>query len=142
MGSRGRRSENELSVIVDPTGRQPLRAPAELTDAQAAVWRQTVGSMRGDWLARGAAPVLVEYCRRVCRARLAERVIARFEMKWINEGGGLEEFDRLLVIADRESRAVLACARALRLTPQAQQHAKTAARMVDHRPPSPKLWDR
>ena len=57
---------------------QPSRR-SELTDAQAQVWRNVVSSMSADWLIRGAFPVLIEYTRHVCRARLLEAQIAHFE---------------------------------------------------------------
>jgi hypothetical protein len=44
-------------------------------------------------------------------------------------------------VADRESRAVLACARALRLTPQSQMHARTAGRQIAAVPDGPRPWD-
>ena len=51
-------------------------------------------------------------------------------MDWVKVDGGLERFDRLLNMADRETRAMTACARALRLTPQAQMHPRSAARQI------------
>ena len=138
----GPRSAAELATVVIDVGRRmPLRAPAELTDAQADVWRSTVGSMSGNWLNRAAVPVLVEYCRRTCRSRLLEQQVAAFEVEWLRAEGGLERFDRLLAMADRETKAITACARALRLTPQAQMHPRTAARLVEDRPAGRKLWD-
>lgn len=140
---RGRKSAAELTtVVIDRLRRTPARAPAELTDAQAAVWRDAAASMPGDWLSRGAFPILTEYCRHVCRARLLEAMVARFEAEWTAVDGGLERLDKLLAAADRETRAVTACARALRLTPQAQMHPRTAGRRADALPfDGPRPWD-
>src|SRR5262245_57559759 len=55
----------------------PAPPPPELTDAQAAVWRDAVSSMPGNWLQRGAYGILIEYTRHVCRARLLEGQVAR-----------------------------------------------------------------
>ena len=52
--------------------------------------------MRSDWLVRGAFPILIEYCRHVCRARLLEAQIAHFETEWTGIPGGLERLDKLL----------------------------------------------
>jgi hypothetical protein len=139
MKQRGRKSAAAV-LVVDVGKRMPLRVPAELTDAQAAVWRDVVGSMSGDWLCRGSIPVLIEYARHVCRARLLESQIASFEVEWTTAPGGLERFDRMLAMADRETRAMTACARALRLTPQSQMHARTAARNTSSTP-TEKPWD-
>lgn len=127
MRQRGRKSSAGLAVVVDVGRQAPPRAPSELTDAQAAVWRDAVGSMRSDWMVRGAYPILIEYCRHVCRARLLESQIAHFETEWTVVPGGLERLDKLLAMADRETKTAVACARSLRLTPQAQMHQRTAA---------------
>src|SRR5262245_21416657 len=119
----------------------PAPPPPELTDAQAAVWRDAVSSMPGNWLQRGAYGILIEYTRHVCRARLLEGQVARFEEEWLKEDGGLERFDKLLAMAEREGKAALACARALRLTPQAQMHPRTAGRMANDVPPYPSPWN-
>ena len=99
MGIRGRPSAAELSTVVDIGFRRRKPAPpGELTDAQAAVWRDCIGSIS---IARGAYPILIEYCRRVCRSRLLEAQIVAFELEWTKVPGGLERFDRLLGMADR-----------------------------------------
>jgi hypothetical protein len=64
----------------------PPPVPSELTDAQGAVWRDTVGSLPGYWLTRAAFPILIAYCRHVCRARLLEMEISRFDAEWVAVG--------------------------------------------------------
>jgi len=132
----------ELSTVVIDAGRQmPALPPAELTDAQAVVWRDVIGSLPGGWLTQAAHPILVAFCRHVCRARMLERQIARLEPEWTRLDSGLERLDRLLAVAERETRAITACARALRLTPQAQMHPRTAGRAVSNVPSGPRPWD-
>jgi hypothetical protein len=143
MKQRGRKSSVELSTVVVDAGRQmPSLPPDELTDAQAAVWRDVIGSLPGGWLTLAAHPILVAFCRHVCRARLLEQQIARLEREWMTADGGLERLDRLLAVAERETRAITACARALRLTPQAQMHPRSAGRAVSNMPSGPRPWDR
>ena len=140
---RGRISSAELStVVIDAGRRMPSSPPPELTDAQATVWRDVVGSLPDDWFTRAAHPILIAFCRHVCRARLLEMQIAQFEPEWTRVDGGLERLDRLLAVAERETRAMTACARALRLTPQAQMHPRTAGRAVNNLPNGPQPWDR
>ena len=142
MRHRGRASTSELSTIVIGAGeRTPALPPPELTDAQATVWREVVGSLPGDWFTRAAYPILIAFCRHVCRARLLEMQIARFEIEWVGVDGGLERLDRLLALAERETRAITACARALRLTPQAQMHPRSAGRAISNLPVGPRPWD-
>ena len=66
--------------------------------------------------------------------------IASFDREWIAADGGLERLDKLLAAADRETKALTACARALRLTPQAQMHPRTAGRAVADLPRYPSPW--
>ena len=140
---RGRISSAELStVVIDAGRRMPSSPPTELTDAQATVWRDVVGSLPDDWFTRAAHPILIAFCRHACRARLLEMQIAQFEPEWMTADGGLERLDRLLAVAERETRAMTACARALRLTPQAQMHPSTAGRAVNNLPNGPQPWDR
>ena len=131
MRQRGRRSSAEMStLIVGVSRRAPPEAPSDLTDEQAQVWREVVGLLPGDWLLRGAQPILVAYCRHVCRSRSLEIQIAQFGLEWRQSGGDLERLNRLLALSERETRVALACARALRLTPRAQMHPRTAGRAI------------
>lgn len=142
MKQRGRKPSADLATIVIDAGhRSPSPAPSELTDAQADVWRDVVGSLPGNWLTRAAFPVLVSYCRHVCRARLLEMEIARFEVEWLKVDGGLPRLDRLLAAAERETRAITATARALRLTPQSQMHPRSAGRGIDALPKGRQPWE-
>src|SRR5262245_10193691 len=131
---RGKRSAADIEITtgrtVDVVHRMP-EPPAELNDAQRMIWRDAVASMKGDWLVRGAYPLLIEYTRRVCRSRVLEAQVQKFETEWLRVEGGLERFDKLLQMADREARGVVALARSLRLTPHARMHPSTAARRTD-----------
>lgn len=134
---RGRVSGAALAIrdLADADVQRPTEPPAELSDAQAAVWRDAAASMPKEWLTRGARPLLVAYCRHVCRARLLEAQIARFEVEWTRLDGGLERLDKLLAMAEREDRAMLATARGLRITPSSRMHPRTAGRLLDNAPP-------
>jgi hypothetical protein len=94
-----------MSTVVIDAGRcMPSSPPPELSDAQTKVWLDVVGSFPGDWFTRAASPILTAYCRHVCRARLLELQIAQFEPEWTRADGGLERLDRLLAVAERETR--------------------------------------
>jgi hypothetical protein len=135
----GRKSRAELAMtgqlLVDVSRRMPPRPPAELSAGQAQIWIDATSSMRGDWLSRGMHPLLIEYCRRVCRSRVIEQEIAN------TAAHDLDRLDKLFAMAERETKAVLALARALRLTPQSHQHPKTAGRMAADRPDYPSPWN-
>ena len=142
MKQRGRKSADVASIVVDVGRPLPPPVPSELTDAQAAVWRDVVGSLPGRWISRAAFSILIAHCRHVCRARLLEMQISKFDEEWVAVEGGLQRLDRLLAAAERETRAVIATARALRLTPQAQMHPRSAGRAIDAAPTGKLPWDR
>src|SRR5262245_51987413 len=105
---RGRKSRAELemtdTVIVDVSRRMPPPPPPKLSAAQREIWRDCVASMPGTWLRPGAHAILIEYTRHVCRSRLLEQEIAHFEQEWLLVEGGLERLDRLLAMAERETK--------------------------------------
>jgi hypothetical protein len=140
MGSRGPRSSAELGRLTVIEVRRP-KPPAELTEAEAAIWRDVVGCMPGDWFPRSTHPILANYCRHVARAAMLAEQINRFEPEWLAAEGGPQRLNLLLAMAERETRAITACARALRLTPQSQirpTRAGTAARGPGD---GPRPWD-
>jgi hypothetical protein len=112
-----------------------------LNDAQADIWRDVVGSSPAILFRRAVFPILVAYCRHACRAGLLEMQVAQFQPEWTKVKGGLERLDRLLMLCGRETRAMIACARALRLTPQSQMHPRTAGRAADDMPSGRQPWD-
>ena len=147
MRQRGRKSPQALADIVVDTRRKsapsaPSAPPTELTDAQAAVWRDVVSSLPDTWFRRAAHPILIQYCRHACRARLLEMQIQRFEIEWTKVEGGLERLGQLLALAGRETSLMLACARALRLARHQIMHPRTAARAIGSMPPpGPRPWE-
>ncbi len=143
MAKRGRKTGGDLSTVVIDIGRQgmPPPPPSELTDAQSDIWRDVVSSLPAIWFKRAAYPILIAYCRHACRARLLELQIAQFEIEWAKVAGGIERLDKLLALSERETRAMLACARALRLTPHQQMHPRTAGRAIDGLPVHSAPWE-
>ena len=143
MTQRGRKSAAQLSTVIVDVDRQPapISPPAELTDAQADIWRDVVGSAPAVLVRRAIYPILIAYCRYACRARLLEMQVAQFQPEWTKVEGGLERLDTLLGLCERETRAMISCARALRLTPQAQMHPRTAGRAVNDMSSGRMPWD-
>ena len=143
MNKRGRKSLAEISTVLMNVDRRPLQLspPTELTDSQADVWRDVVESLPAILFKRAIYPILAAYCRHACRARLLEMQVAQFEPEWARVEGGLERLDKLSALCERETRMMIVCARALRLTPHAQMHPRTAGRAVDNLPSGPRPWD-
>src|SRR5262245_49962723 len=132
MRQRGRKSVASLSIVTPlPSDRRPP-PPEGLTEAQRQVWRSTVEAAPADYFSRESYPVLIDYCRHVVRSR-------RLDVQIEKHGEDIDAtlLEKLYVMAERESRAVLAHARSLRLTLQARVHPVTAHRkLANVRPPS------
>lgn len=141
MGKRGPRSSADLAVkpVLIET-RRPA-PPADLGEAEAEVWRDTVGTMPLGWFCRAQYPILAAYCRHAVRARQLAALIAEFQPEWVKEEGGLQRLDKLLAMAERETRAMTACARSMRLTHQAQIQPRGAGRAMASAPDSPRPWE-
>jgi len=119
----------------------PTKVPTELTDAQADVWRATLAALPDHWLMPSATALLIEYCRHVCRSRMLEIQLQAFDTEWLKAEGGIQRLDKLLGMADRETRAIMNCAKALRLSPQAIFLPAHAGRRYADTMMGPAPWD-
>lgn len=141
MGQRGRKSAESLVQPLLIETRRPA-PPPELNEAEGEVWRDTVGTMPAGWFSRAQYPILVAYCRHTVRATQLAREVAKFRPEWITEAGGLERLDKLLSMAERETRTVTACARSMRLTHQAQIQPRGAGRaLTKMSADNPRPWE-
>lgn len=143
MKQRGRKSSGALTanpVLIETRRPAP---PSDLGEAEAEVWKDTVGTMPSGWFSRAQYPVLIAYCRHTARAAQLAGLIAQFEPEWLGVDGGLQRLDKLLAMAERETRALSACARSMRLTHQAQIQPRGAGRAVQNAPPDgrPRPWE-
>ena len=121
---RGRKSSDSQSVAVSLVPGQRPDAPAELSPEQVQTWRVTVNQMPADWFTGCAGVLLQQYCRHVSYSRwLAAELAAVGALK---EGKGIDRFDKLSRMHEREGRAISSLMTRLRLTPQAKYSARAA----------------
>lgn len=139
MAKRGRKSTNDLSVL--SYHQPPPAPPSDLTAEQQEEWRAVAGHMPDGWFGAESMPLLAEYVRHITRARFLARGLDHFQFDALGEEGGIETYDRLSKAAERETRAMLAAARALRLTPQARIDAAKAGRAAANHSTLPKPWE-
>ena len=130
MKKRGRTSAAEISVISGhgiETVRRP-EPPDELTHEHAIEWRAVVNRLPADWFPRETHGVLAQYCRHVVAAR---RVAQLIDAEEESEEFDLQRYNRLLIMQEREGRALSALATRMRLTQQTtydRQKVKPAPR--------------
>lgn len=133
-----RKSEAALSVIVGNIDGRP-RPPSDLTDAQREVWERTVANEAATFFNTAALQqMLKEYCRHVISAGKLAKMIEVVEQNKAFDDESIKSYDRLLVMRDRETKAVGDKATKLRLTNQARytpQSAATASKKTADRKP-------
>ena len=121
--------------LVPLAPKQRATPPKELSAAEKNLFRAVVATKPADWFTADAAPLLAEYCRHAVMAdRLARQIadaVKAVEKPDGDAAGKLVLLDRLLAMRDRESKAVVAFARSLRLTMQARYRGEVAARAHD-----------
>lgn len=97
----------------------------------------TVNSKPADWFGLEHVPLLVEYCRMVCRGHVIDEQLRAFDAEWLATDEGLRRFERLMGIAAKSAGVIKALATAMRLSQQAtMRHEKV------HPKPGRKLWQR
>lgn len=139
MRKRGRKSAAELSIVrVSVDGYRP-GPPADLREPEVQIWRDIVSSVPSGWFNRSNEPLLAAYCRHVATGNRLTKLVD--EIAPSQESEVLTRWNKLLGMRERESKAALSLARAMRLTQQAQMHPRTAGRAMPENS-GPRLWDR
>lgn len=129
MGQRGRKTSAaaEVSVVAGSFGKRP-EPPADLSEAEAEIWRETVASEAADFFATAALRgMLADYCRHRASANKVSDVINVFQADWLKNAEGAKRYHGLLKMRDLETRAAADKATKLRLTNQSRYTPQSAA---------------
>jgi hypothetical protein len=133
MGKRGRPSAASLEIAAHQLEVLPRQtAPHDLTDEETEVWAAVVNSWPADWFSPGTVPILTQYCRHVVQAR---RVAELIEQATGDPKLSVKDYDRLLKIQDRESRAISALATKMRISQQSTRTTRGNGRSTSSRKP-------
>lgn len=137
-----RKSAASLEVMPRPAPGVAVRlqAPLHISEAERFVWLQVVNDQPADVFTETHVPLLELYCRHVVNARVIADEVANFQREWLATDDGLKRYDRLLAMAERESRAASSLATRLRITRQAI-HEATAGRKLAASPKVRKPWE-
>lgn len=105
MGSRGRTSAAALAIPATTQVIDIPDAPYDLTDEQAEVWHSQARAiiLEGRELPVRTYPVLTEICRHVVKSRRIAELVESHEK---SPDFDVKEYDRLLKMAERESRGI------------------------------------
>ena len=133
-----RKSAAALSVVVGSIDGRP-RPPSDLTAAQREIWERTVANEAASFFSTAALQqMLKEYCRHVVSAAKLAKMIETVEQSNSFDEEGIKAYDKLLLMRDRETKAIGDKATKLRLTNQARytpQAAATASKKTAERKP-------
>ncbi len=134
MRKRGRKSASELATKPVLAFTRPLPPPPpQLTPAEAEIWKTVVASPAGDMLSPEMAPLLIEYCRATVRSGIIAKQLEAFDPDWLAVDGGLERYDQLLRMADRQAARVASLSVKLRVSPSTRYRADRAS-VIANRP--------
>ena len=118
-----RQSAAALAVIRHET-QDRISPPASLTPAQKSHWVAIVNSRPADWFGPENAANLVQYCRHRVQADIIAKKLETFNPDWLDDEDGLKRYDKLSGMLERETRALNALMRSMRLTQQSLVRAE------------------
>jgi hypothetical protein len=104
--------------------------PADMPEAQAAIWRAVVGAMRPRWFSRETHEQLARYCAAMVECARLEAELARTDV-------GLPSHDHISKRRNATAASALSYARALRITPHSNKENK-----INGRDPARSLYRR
>ena len=131
----------EVATLVAPGSTSRLVAPMHISDAERGVWIEVVNDQPADAFSPTHGPLLELYCRHIVQARVLADELANFDRAWMADDEGLKRYDRLLGMAERESRAASSLATRLRITRQAVEHPLTVGRGLKNQSKARKPWE-
>ena len=118
MGKRGPSSSASLAIATKVQTLELLQrpdAPYDLNDEQSVEWWAVVNRMPADWFPRETHGLLTQYCRHIVNARRVAQLIAKCEKA---KKLDVNDYNQLLIMQEREGRAISSLATRMRLTQQ------------------------
>ena len=117
-----------------------LSPPPTLTQAELSIWNQVVADQPATAFTKVHEEALYAYCRHSVYAHILSEKITNFDMSLLVDMDGIKMYDRLLVMHDRETKAIQLHARSLRITKQSIDQ-QTVARALLNDKKGRKPWD-
>lgn len=133
MKQRGRKSTSPTAVVarIAPVARALPEPPECLTEDEAAIWRHVVEAARLGWWREEYRDTLVAYCRHAAAANFWAGTARKERAKRKRDIDSIFKAERAHQLATAQ---MLSCARALRLTAQAQTRQRDGGGQVSKPP--------
>jgi hypothetical protein len=134
---RGRQSAAALAdaAVLIGHDRPRITSLEPLTDEQAVVFCEMIEALPGTFFSQEQAPLVAQLCRHIVSARRLSRWIDRLE-RLDGDEFVPSEYLRSLESRRKETAAICALSRALRLTNQSRYRPESAARRAEDGDPS------
>jgi hypothetical protein len=94
-----------------------------------------INARPAEWFGPEHAGMLAQYCRHKIQADLVAQQLQAFDPAWLADDDGLQRFDKLSAMQDRESKTITALLRSMRLTQQSMIRADKVVRNTRGRKP-------
>ena len=133
MGQRGKKSAASLSVVKPSSITAVARpdAPHDLAEDEAQVWLSVVNRMPADWFPTETHGLLDAYCRHAASVKHISELVDDLRNGKHQSEQWLQDYNKLMTMRERESRAMSALATRMRISQQAQyNHKKTTGSSV------------
>ena len=110
---------------MEVTPRQP--PPAELSEIEAGIWLSVTNTKPADWFQADTTLLMIGYCKHGSTAMLLDRQIDGFDPGWLATDEGIDRFRKLTDMREKQTRAINALSRSMRLTQQSKYDLKVAS---------------
>lgn len=132
MAKRGRPSAAAMEIASPLQTIARLRPSYDLTDEETEVWVAVTENWPADWFTPATAPLLTQYCRHTIRARQIAELI---EKATGDPDLAIKDFDRLLKMQERESRAIASLATKMRISQQSTTNHRGNQKIINSKKP-------
>ncbi len=137
MRQRGRKSAASLAVAPVSLLTQRPGPPKHLTPQQVKVWEEVISSVPAGWF-QSEDVLLTQYCHHVQTAHELGQLVDNFDLR----GCDIKQLNRLLMMRERETRALTHLATKMRLTQQSRITARSAGTSTECHTAGRRPWER
>lgn len=129
----------EVASVAALTVVERPRCPHDLNDEEAEVWSSVVDRLPADWFPEETHPLLSQYCRHTIQSRriaeLIEKATSDIDPETKQPTLSIKDYDRLLKMQERESRAIASLATKMRVSQQTTYDKSRKKGSADTRKP-------
>jgi hypothetical protein len=118
-----KRSAAALSVVATHPRPEP---PGDLSEQQRATWVAVVATKPADWFGADSFPLLVAYCKAIEVYGVIAAQVETFDAEWMLTPEGLNRYDKLTKILDRQAKQLSSLATKMRLSQQSRMSERKA----------------